>query len=173
MNCQYKLTLVLRSPGKCFYILLDGQWKKNCILMTNRAYHSTWHSSRGILLMGSSSGTDNWENSTELIKPGENRTLASFGLKYRAEYVSFIETLQNSSHFATSYACSISLRASVIVTGGVDTVSGWTGGTSKRVTQYGEHGWLADLPMMSTGHKDHACAAYFKPDGTRVLLVTG
>ena len=45
-----------------------------------------------------------------------------------------------------------------------------TGGywSDTTVSQYGQEGWREDLPSLNVGRYYHACAAYYKDDGTRV-----
>ena len=57
-----------------------------------------------------------------------------------------------------SMACAIPETDTVVITGGgTDTMT--------TVSVYNVQGWLEDLPELTTGRSDHACAAY--TSGTR------
>lgn len=108
-------------------------------LVYDRYYHVTWTSASGLTLLG---GLGSGANSSETI--GEDgASHEAFSLRNR-----------------TVSACAIGLEASVILTGGFDTMTS--------VTLYDMTGHLQDLPDLGTGRHDHACSYYLTEDGSPV-----
>ena len=66
-------------------------------------------------------------------------------------------------YFYSSYACAINLGSSVILTGGLDTLT--------TVSQYNEAGWEKDLPTLQTGRYDHGCAYFNNDAGSKVCSI--
>ena len=55
------------------------------------------------------------------------------------------------------------MGTSVILTGG------WTSpGSTTRVTQYNEAGWVRDLPPLQQGRYSHGCSYYDNNEGSQV-----
>jgi len=65
--------------------------------------------------------------------------------------------------YSTDRACAINLGSSVIITGGVNTLT--------TVSQYNEAGWVRYLPGLLQGRKYHGCSYYNKDDGTKVSIM--
>ena len=57
-------------------------------------------------------------------------------------------------------ACAINLGTTVVLTGG------W--GSSQRVTEYSEDGFLRDLPHLQEMRASHGCSFYENANGTKV-----
>ena len=55
-------------------------------------------------------------------------------------------------HYIYREACAIEMTYSVILTGG--------NGSPKRVHEYNFHGFVAALPDLKTGRRNHACGHY-------------
>ena len=61
-----------------------------------------------------------------------------------------------------SYACSIQLEETVVITGGYN--------TTRRVSVYSFDGWVEDLPDLLTGRSDHGCGHYINNDDKMVAI---
>ena len=59
-----------------------------------------------------------------------------------------------------SYACSINLGSTVLLTGGGD--------SSFRVSEYSETGYIEDLPQLLRGRYWHGCSYFDNEEGTKV-----
>jgi len=127
----------------------DDSWTYSHTLDHKRVGHSSWVTSKGLLLMGG------WlsDTTTELLSLEGGQGKPSFELEYRTKYACSIPDLDGHS---------------VVLTGG-----GFDEEVSKVVTRYNKHGFVEDMPQLTVGRFDHACAAYQRDDGTQVMLVAG
>ena len=66
--------------------------------------------------------------------------------------------------YCYSYACSIDLGKSVVITGGYN--------TEKTVTQYYEDGSFNELPQLITGRYYHGCSSYVDGNGNIVSIIS-
>merc|ERR1719348_2788193 len=127
----------------------EGTWTYTHTLAEKRVGHSSWVTSRGLVLMGG------WmsDTTTEIVQIGGGEGVPSFNLKYK-----------------TKYACAISDDATntVVLTGG-----GFHEDSSKLVTRYSLGGFEEDMPPLQEGRMDHGCGTYYREDGTQVMVVAG
>jgi len=132
------------TPTTCT-TLTGGVWVPSYNLVQQRWYHSSWRGEEGLVLLGGSHS----EKTSEILLPG-GTSVPYFDMKYR-----------------TGAACAIPdhTTGTVTITGGVH--------TSSMVSQYGKYGWVQDLPSMNIPRWSHGCGAYYREDGTRVMLVAG
>merc|ERR1712106_418861 len=93
------------------------------------------------------------DTTTELVSLEGGQGKPSFELEYRTKYACSIPDLDGQS---------------VVLSGG-----GFDEEVSKVVTRYNKHGFVEDMPQLTVGRFDHACAAYQRDDGTQVMLVAG
>ena len=64
-----------------------------------------------------------------------------------------------------SYACSINLGSTLLLTGGGD--------SPFRVSEYSETGYIEDLPQLLRGRYWHGCSYFDNEEGTKVDIDTG
>merc|ERR1719320_2144659 len=67
--------------------------------------------------------------------------------------------------YNTRYACAITDKTTVIITGGEM--------TPRIVSRYGTGGHIEDLPSLNQGRHDHGCGAYTDDSGEQMFLVVG
>jgi len=129
---------------------LSGEWVTSHTLGMERTGHTSWASPQGTILMGGGSIQFPNVGFTSEILVEDGTSVPTFHMKYD-----------------TWDVCSIDdpVTNTVVLTGGVY--------TETVVSLYGEEGWLEDLPSLNQGRIYHACAAYYRDDGARVMLVTG
>jgi len=121
----------------------SGQWRTSQHLLQPRFGHVSWVTDEGIMLL--------FPNGvTETVIQGENMTQPGFTMLHN-----LID------------ACAIADQKSnsVVITGG--------GNSINAVSRYGLTSFIEDLPSLNAGRKWHGCGAYFRKDGTQVLIVAG
>ena len=128
-----------RKTSRSCVRLEQGVWVE-VATSTWRWGHTSWLTPQGQLLLVGGTGNS---TTTELVWPREQRGL-SFSLAH-----------------PTSSACSVSMRNTMLITGG------WR--TPDTVTSYSLDGEHTELPELLEGRRSHACGQL----GGRVLVVTG
>lgn len=116
----------------------SGTWTGYATTLESRYGHTSWVSPDGLVLKGGWRDTEG-ATTSEIVNGGMNFTLVQ----------------------DTSFACSIQLGDSVIITGRQL--------TSTVVSRYNLKGHVEDLPSLSQGRWSHGCGSY--PDGEDMILV--
>jgi len=124
----------------------SGEWVTSHTLLEERAYHTSWETEQGVVLMGGDTSGD----TSDIVPVAGEQAEPAFAMEYD-----------------TSNACAMAdlTSDSVIVTGGYNTMH--------NVSRYDLLGWVEDLPPLLNGRTDHGCGAYMKEDGSQVFLVAG
>jgi len=122
-------------------------WGSPVRLRKARFGHSSWTTSRGIVLMGGE--LSNSPMTSEIVTKSDSQD--HFAMKYY-----------------TRLSCSIELPDQVIITGGFD-------GTKAvpRVSVYNHDGFVLDLPNLVDARWHHGCTSYIGNNDQRVFMVTG
>ena len=141
--------------------LSDGVWQPAASLLVQRIWHSSWPSPSGLILLGGSDflGDEESPRTSEII--GEACTTSfTFQLEYDTVYVEVGSEAVTQIVIVNSEACAIRLTASVILTGGLYSLT--------RVSEYSESGYLRDLPPLLHGRDMHGCSYFSNEEGTKV-----
>jgi len=126
----------------------SGEWtpSKN-LYKPGRAYHTSWHTGKGLVLLAGDESPD----TTELITVHAGHGTPSFDMMH-----------------STRRACSMTdlISDSLVITGGYLNIT--------RVARYDQLGYVEDLPSLLVGRWHHGCGSYLREtDGTQVFLVAG
>jgi len=127
--------------------LVDGEWITSHHLQTSRAFHNSWTTPSGDVLLVGGYVT---EKTTELVKSDGTTEIGTLALKYR-----------------TFDACLIDEGDTFLVTGGPDLTN------LKRVSRYSQSSWVEDLGDLNSGRYYHACGWFTDTGGRRVNIVVG
>ena len=130
----------LRTECRTF---INGSWTWTDNLTRPRAYHSSWQSSKGLLLMG---GTGRKQR--ESVEYLDKSLSANF------------TTLTNS--FIRHCAIVLELEDKVIMTGGYPNIT--------RVEGYSVNGFEASLPDLLIGRHLHGCSHFINSDNKQVSI---
>jgi len=123
----------------------EGQWIPFYDLVQSRTRHSSWMTDQGLVLMGGHQSP----LTSEIVPTMEGHQGGlAFDMKYK-----------------TAEACSIPDSDSVLITGGLHSLSS--------VSRYDLTGWLEDLPNLGQERRRHGCGSYTRGDGTKAFLVAG
>jgi len=131
------------TQTSCLSLTDEGTWETTTTLLERRDSHCSWASPSGTILMG---GAYSRKTSEKIQEDGTSSY--SFDLKYD-----------------TYWACAINLGSSVILTGGIYTLT--------TVSEYDEDGWVRDLPPLLQGRYNHGCTYYNNDEGIKTYLVSG
>ena len=138
----------IRSECRTF---TNGFWTLPQNLTRHRSYHTSWHSSKGFLLMG---GTGKLPSqSIENLDKSLDTNFTKFHKSYR---------------FIRHCAIVLELEDKVILTGGQLNSSVNTTTPSSRVVVYSVNGNGDDLPDLLTGRYLHGCSHYINSDNKQV-----
>jgi len=144
------------TEQSCLTLTAGGSWERTTRLIKLRRLHSSWASPSGTILMGG------WYR-------GSGRTSEKIDESGTSSYSFDLE-------YDTLNACAINLGSSVLLTGGLDSLT--------KVSEYGEEygeeyeygdeaGFIRYLPDLNQGRYGHGCSHYEDGEGRKTYLVTG